>query len=661
MRRSSIAIFALSAGVAFVNFRAAPRANGVPARALPESGWQRLNKRASWDFLLGSSPFSYEDLVDNVRQEEYMKNLLWVDDAFNSSLGTASDYPPAFVSYLARLLLARDERCAKWWAGALSANTDSREQLFARFQASVQETLRENWRGRAGALATALIKRFGGRFPFDAEQQIRLCFGLLPEETLRGSFLNQNFTTDRDEVMEVFLAIDTDGNGMLSREEITEAFDSLGDGWLSTPEVEQMLEEALANSNGEVDVAGFKQAVAASLTAPRARAKQGIPDAEWWRDPAALLPAPLLVDATPEVLLRAHEKFTQQAGQAEQPLLRERPLNLRVYALFTLAGALACTVTHVALVPIDVVKTLQQIEPHRFGGLGLLAAAQLLQQENGNSAVFLGLVPTLAGYMWYGACVFPGYEFFKRRLMEVCGPRMAVKLRVPLILLSGACATFFACIGVCPAEGVRIRTVASRGFQWDFVSSLSMLFAGFTPVLLRQVFFGMAKFLVFDTVAAMIYRQLPWLAGRTFGSSLVSLLSGALAGVVSTFVSQPADAILTRMAAFSHLGVAGAAMSLWHEGRVAAFFTGFTTRAIFAAAIIGGQFLLYDVAKRIFRVTHEELTQRADVLTTSLRTEKVFQPALTRAGLGRKTFAGRRRPLAGYQMARLRSSSSRSP
>lgn len=69
------------------------------------------------------------------------------------------------------------------------------------------------------------------------------------QETLRGSFLNQNFTTDRDEVplgmtlsdvwddtppqveaqglklnlgtdlprMEVFLAIDTDGNGMLSR------------------------------------------------------------------------------------------------------------------------------------------------------------------------------------------------------------------------------------------------------------------------------------------------------------------------------------------------------------------------------------------------------------------------------------------------------------
>ena len=34
---------------------------------------------------------------------------------------------------------------------------------------------------------------------------------------LRGSFFDQNFTTDRDEVMEVFLAMDQDGNGMLTR------------------------------------------------------------------------------------------------------------------------------------------------------------------------------------------------------------------------------------------------------------------------------------------------------------------------------------------------------------------------------------------------------------------------------------------------------------
>ena len=59
-----------------------------------------------------------------------------------------------------------------------------------------------------------------------------------------------------------------------------------------------MLQEALANGNGEVDVSGFKSAIASSLTAPRARQAQGIPDDEWWKDPAALVPAPMLERAT---------------------------------------------------------------------------------------------------------------------------------------------------------------------------------------------------------------------------------------------------------------------------------------------------------------------------------------------------------------------------
>ncbi|CAE7226816.1 mcfN [Symbiodinium natans] len=536
-------------------------------------------------------------------------------------------YPPAFVAYLARLLLARDERCAAWWAGAKSAGTETPQELFARFEASVAKTLAERWRGKAGALAAALIKRFGGRFPFDAEQQIRLCFGLLSEDVLRGSFFDQNFSTDRDEVMEVFLAMDRDGNGMLTRDEIQDTFQSIGDGWLSKPEVEQMLKEALANSNGEVDVAGFKAAVAASLTAPRARAAQGLPDAEWWRDPAALLPAPMLTNATSAVLQEAHEKYSQDGGIQAQPLQREKPLNFRIYALFTLAGALACTMTHVALVPLDVVKTLQQTEPSRFSNLGLLAAGHRLVKENGVSGLFLGFWPTMAGYTWYGASVFPGYELFKRKLMEVVGPRKAVSLRVPTILLAGAMATFFACIGVCPAEAIRIRTVAERGFRPEFLSSFHHLFAGFPPLLLRQVFFGMAKFLVFDTVAAMVYRQFPWMANRKRSSSFVSMFSGALAGIISTFVSQPADAILTCLSTTPQLGIAGAAAALWRDGQFGAFYAGFSTRAAWAAAIIGGQFLLYDVAKRIFQVTHGDLSQTADGLSTALRSEKVFQPA----------------------------------
>lgn len=63
-----------------------------------------------------------------------------------------------------------------------------------------------------------------------------------------------------------------------------------------------------------------------------------------------------------------------------------------------------------------------------------------------------GFGPTLAGYLWYGITVYPGYELFKRLFIELVGPLNAALFRVPLVLAAGATATCFACIGVCPAE-----------------------------------------------------------------------------------------------------------------------------------------------------------------------------------------------------------------
>lgn len=63
-----------------------------------------------------------------------------------------------------------------------------------------------------------------------------------------------------------------------------------------------------------------------------------------------------------------------------------------------------------------------------------------------------GFGPTMTGYLWYGITVYPGYELFKRLFIELLGPINAGLFRVPLVLAAGASSTFFACIGVCPAE-----------------------------------------------------------------------------------------------------------------------------------------------------------------------------------------------------------------
>lgn len=72
--------------------------------------------------------------------------------------------------------------------------------------------------------------------------------------------------------------------------------------------------------------------------------------------------------------------------------------------------------------------------------------------QEGLMMLMQGFGPTLAGYLWYGITVYPGYELFKRLFVELVGPLNAALFRVPLVLAAGATATCFACIGVCPAE-----------------------------------------------------------------------------------------------------------------------------------------------------------------------------------------------------------------
>jgi len=567
-----------------------------------------------------------------------MDNLEWVDGVLappvraksegniTSPEAKSSFYPAPFASYLSRLLLSRDERCAAWWAGAQAVSGQSRETLFKRFEASLAAELNHNWIGRAGELAAALIERFDRRFPFDAVQQIRLCFALLPIR-INESFFKQEFNTSRDELWEVFNVIDKDGKGVLSSKDITDAFRAMGN-WISRPESQEMLKDALANRDGEVDFEGFKEAIISSHTAPRYRRDKGIPEIEWWRDPAACVPTQLLTNSSAESLRQAHQCYQAELRRkfgvemVPPPLSREGVLGPKVFALFALAGIIACTLNHVLLVPIDVVKTMQQTEPWRFAGLGLYSIAEKICTENGASALLLGLTPTCVGYFWYGATVYPGYEYFKRKLLSLCRPRLAAKIRVPLVLLAGAIATFFACIGVCPAEAVRIRTVKMHGFQLSYLHPFAPLYAGFTPLLFRQVLFGMAKFLIFDTFATLVYYRFPQLARRKRTALLVSLLSGAIAGLVATLVSQPSDAILTCLASSPELGIGGAAAKLWSRGGISAFFAGVITRCVWAAAIIAGQFLVYDAVKTLCKVMSANLSQGAAVLETTLSSRR---------------------------------------
>lgn len=155
--------------------------------------------------------------------------------------------------------------------------------------------------------------------------------------------------------------------------------------------------------------------------------------------------------------------------------------------------------------------------------------------------------------MLCGVLQYPGYEFFKRALLSAVGPAGALLYHAPLVILAGALATIIACLGVCPAEAIRIRMVARQEPFTDTLTrvaeeeGLSALYDGFPPLLVRQVLFGMAKFLIFDAFGSAVLASFPQLNDHVASQLGVSLLSGLVAGVVSAIVSQPADTVLSKM------------------------------------------------------------------------------------------------------------------
>lgn len=95
-----------------------------------------------------------------------------------------------------------------------------------------------------------------------------------------------------------------------------------------------------------------------------------------------------------------------EPSSALTPLTRQRPnFGIDIYALLALSGGLACTLTHSAVIPLDVVKTrlqttdgeerAEKVNLHRKSEL--LEEASAIIKEEGLSALFLGSQATIAG------------------------------------------------------------------------------------------------------------------------------------------------------------------------------------------------------------------------------------------------------------------------
>lgn len=292
----------------------------------------------------------------------------------------------------------------------------------------------------------------------------------------------------------------------------------------------------------------------------------------------------------------------------------EKLSGMALYSRFALAGAICCSVTHGALTPVDVVKTRIQLDPVTYNR-GLFGGIRQVIAKEGAGALLTGFGPTAAGYFLQGAFKFGGYELFKQQSINLLGYETASNNRTGVYLASAAMAEFFADIALCPLEATRIRLVSEPTYANGLIGGFSKMlknegvgafYAGFGPILFKQVPYTMAKFVVYEKVAEFAWQQFDKSKSSDAFQTTVNLGSGLIAGFAAAIVSQPADTMLSKINKTKGLpgeGTTSRLIKIAKELGLKGSYAGIGARLFMVGTLTAGQFAIYGDLKKVFGAT----------------------------------------------------------
>ncbi|KAG4420997.1 mitochondrial phosphate carrier protein [Cadophora malorum] len=292
----------------------------------------------------------------------------------------------------------------------------------------------------------------------------------------------------------------------------------------------------------------------------------------------------------------------------------EKLSGVQLYSRFALAGAICCSVTHGGLTPVDVVKTRIQLDPATYNK-GLIGGFRQVIAKEGAGALLTGFGPTAAGYFLQGAFKFGGYELFKQQSINLLGYETASNNRTAVYLASAGLAEFFADIALCPLEATRIRLVSEPTYANGLIGGFSKMlknegvgafYAGFGPILLKQVPYTMTKFVVYEKVAEAIYGYVDKSKASDGMQTTINLGSGLVAGMAAAVVSQPADTMLSKINKTKGLpgqGIASRLITIAKELGLKGSFTGLPARLFMVGTLTAGQFAIYGDVKKALGAT----------------------------------------------------------
>jgi solute carrier family 25 (mitochondrial phosphate transporter), member 3 len=314
---------------------------------------------------------------------------------------------------------------------------------------------------------------------------------------------------------------------------------------------------------------------------------------------------------------------------------------------YYLAGGICAATSHAVPVPVDVVKTRQQIDPTlKNNNVAFLPAARTIVAKEGVSALFLGLGPTIWGYFLEGSLKFGIYEVLKPAVQSLVATRWMA------YVICGVVSGLVASVVLCPMEALRIRLVSEPGYARDVGGSwmhgglkmfkkegiFGLFGKGMSPMIAKQVPYTVTKNVSFDLMTRFAYSVMAKTATTMSAATsfLIPLTAAAIASILSCIASQPGDMLLSVINA--HEGkqsTCDVAKQLWRSSlsslsqqhdddddhdddpnsivggrhsrrrrrlrcfRGQAFFVGMNTRFMHVGIIVTMQLLIYDMVKRL--------------------------------------------------------------
>ncbi|KAH9990555.1 mitochondrial phosphate carrier protein [Xylariaceae sp. FL0662B] len=280
-------------------------------------------------------------------------------------------------------------------------------------------------------------------------------------------------------------------------------------------------------------------------------------------------------------------------------------------ARYAFSGAICCAFTHAILTPVDVVKTRVQLEPAKYNR-GLAGGMRQIVVSDGAATLLTGLGPTVTGYFLQGAFKFGGYEFFKRKTNDYLGPEKAAANRNAVYLASSAAAELLGDVLLCPFEAARIRLVSQPSFAPNMLSALGKmtryegvagLYSGFTPIVLKQVPYTMATFVVYEKALEVAYSMVDKEKASNVALSGVNLGCGLVAGMAAAIVSQPADTVLSKINKEKGLPGEGTARRIFNimtQLGLRGSYAGIGPRLVMVGGMTAVQFGIYGHIQRVF-------------------------------------------------------------